>query len=252
MFSPFHKIKCLLPWQDLNWSRSGAGCKWDEIWFSSAYVTSLVPGSCNRHKRLTSQSDEPWSLGDSRRWGCQTWGWGGDQPPSPLAAMRVAVCVTLCVSADAVVGGSTTSWSCLQLNIFIMLWLVMAKPLQSHTSAAAPVWLIRVLVWVTYIVANLFKLMICCFFFCLFVEGNPEDKIWKTDRNWMLYIRGIVFYRKHFLMVNGMTKWNYNFKKKEKKKNAFSSLLVLCSSIILLFTVVNTFVIKSQTWILSC
>lgn len=42
------------------------------------------------------------------------------------------------------------------------------QPLQSHTSAAAPVWLICVLVWVTYVVANLFKLMI--FFVCLLKE----------------------------------------------------------------------------------
>lgn len=45
------------------------------------------------------------------------------------------------------------------------------QPLQSHTSAAAPVWLIRVLVRVTYAVANLFKLMILVFCF-LFFRGK--------------------------------------------------------------------------------
>lgn len=50
--------------QGPSWSRSGAGCRWDETWFSFACVTSQEPGGCSHQTRLTSQSDEPWNHSD--------------------------------------------------------------------------------------------------------------------------------------------------------------------------------------------
>lgn len=56
-----------------NWCRFGAGCRWDETWFSFACATSPGPGSCSHLKRLISQS----SCKRDSWWLCQqTFGWG--------------------------------------------------------------------------------------------------------------------------------------------------------------------------------
>lgn len=52
------RVECLLLCQGPSWSRSGAGCRWDETWFSFACATSPEPGNCSRLTRWTSQSDE--------------------------------------------------------------------------------------------------------------------------------------------------------------------------------------------------
>lgn len=144
-----------------------------------------------------------------------------DQPPSPLSAMRVAVRVTLGFSRR----GCWWQQNVMILPSFKYTHYVMAcdgQPFLSHTSAAAPVWLVRVLVWVT-----------CCrqsvqiddLLACLFVGGDSEVKIWKTDKSECCLSGVLCFIENIIWCLMGWLNYTRIFLNKKKEKNEFWSFI---------------------------